>query len=388
MPVVEPVETTFFRGKSPPARPLRWSLPSHLGAAPLKPALSLLIIQFSDFLNNTHLFPNTFSHYNKTMIDFLASMLKTAKIPYKENEPLAPKSTFKVGGTARLFIMPESPEQLESVISAARSSELPFFVTGGASNVVYPDGAYEGAIISTQQIKEIFYDPDETTPDGSVLVTCQCGVPMAAFVDFCTKKNLSGAEQFAGLPGTVGGAVYMNARCFDRSVSDLLYSTTHIEFTGAKSKLVELPFNTSDWDYKKSPFQAHTATNGSQISQRYITQATLRLTPAGAAAHDRITADCKKYIAERVDKGHFKYPSAGSVFKNNHAFGAPSGRLIDECGLKGLTIGGAQIAPFHGNFIINTGNATSADIRALVEAAQKAVHEKFGFDLEPEIIFV
>ncbi len=315
-------------------------------------------------------------------------MLKTAKIPYKENEPLAPKSTFKVGGTARLFIMPETPEQLESVISAARSSELPFFVTGGASNVVYPDGAYEGAIISTQQIKEIFYDPDETTPDGSVLVTCQCGVPMAAFVDFCTKKNLSGAEQFAGLPGTVGGAVYMNARCFDRSVSDLLYSTTHIEFTGAKSKLVELPFNTSDWDYKKSPFQAHTEADGSQITQRYITQATFRLTPAGAAAHDRITADCKKYIAERVDKGHFKYPSAGSVFKNNHDFGAPSGRLIDECGLKGLTIGGAQIAPFHGNFIINTGSATSADIRALVEAAQKAVHEKFGFDLEPEIIFV
>ena len=315
-------------------------------------------------------------------------MLKTAKIPYKENEPLAPKSTFKVGGTARLFIMPETPEQLESVISAARSSELPFFVTGGASNVVYPDGAYEGAIISTQQIKEIFYDPDETTLDGSVLVTCQCGVPMAAFVDFCTKKNLSGAEQFAGLPGTVGGAVYMNARCFDRSVSDLLYSTTHIEFTGAKSKLVELPFNASDWDYKKSPFQAHTATNGAQITQRYITQATFRLTPAGAAAHDRITADCKKYIAERVDKGHFKYPSAGSVFKNNHAFGAPSGRLIDECGLKGLTIGGAQIAPFHGNFIINTGSATSADIHALVEAAKKAVHEKFGFNLEPEIIFV
>ena len=180
----------------------------------------------------------------------------------------------------------------------------------------------------------------------------------------------------------------MNARCFDRSVSDLLYSTTHIEFTGSKSKLVELPFNASDWDYKKSPFQAHTEADDSQITQRYITQVTFRLTPAGAAAHDRITADCKKYIAERVDKGHFKYPSAGSVFKNNHAFGAPSGRLIDECGLKGLTIGGAQIAPFHGNFIINTGSATSADIRALVEAAQKAVHEKFGFDLEPEIIFV
>ena len=317
------------------------------------------------------------------MFDFLASMLKVAKIPYTENEPLAPKSTFKVGGTAKLFITPQTTEQLESTISAAHSAEIPYFLTGGASNVVYPDGSYEGAIINTQAIKEIFYDPDEKTPDGSVLVTCQCGLPMAAFVDFCTRKNLTGAEQFAGLPGTVGGAVYMNARCFDRSISDILYSTSHIEFQGDKSKIVEMPFNEKDWDYKKSPFQA-----SEKQAQRYVTQATFRLTPAGEAAHDRITADCKKYIAERVDKGHFKYPSAGSVFKNNHAFGAPSGKLIDDCGLKGLSIGGAQIAPFHGNFIINTGSATAADIKALVQAAQKAVHDKFGFDLEPEIIFI
>jgi len=315
-------------------------------------------------------------------------MLKVAKIPYTENEALAPKSTFKVGGKARLYITPQNPEELESTIAAVYSAEIPFFLTGGASNVVYPDGTYKGAIINTQSIKEIFYDPDEITPDGAVLVSCQCGTPMAAFVDFCTRKNLTGAEQFAGLPGTVGGAVYMNARCFDRSVSDILYATTHIDFTGPKSKLVEKPFNASDWDYKKSPFQAHTADDGSQSAQLYLTQATFHLTPADAAAHDRIAADCKKYIAERVDKGHFKYPSAGSVFKNNHAFGAPSGKLIDECGLKGLSIGGAQIAPFHGNFIINTGNATAADIKALVQAAQKAVHDKFGFNLEPEIIFV
>ena len=317
-------------------------------------------------------------------------MLKVAKIPFTENEPLAPKSTFKIGGTARLFITPQTPEQLESVLSAARSAELPFFVTGGASNVVYPDGTYKGAIISTQAIKEIIYDPDEKASDhpDSVLVTCQCGVPMAAFVDFCTRKNLSGAEQFAGLPGTVGGAVYMNARCFDRSISDILYSTTHIEFQNDKARFVEMPFNATDWDYKKSPFQIIPEKSGSQNVQRYITQASFRLTAAGASAHERIAADCKKYIAERVDKGHFKYPSAGSVFKNNHAFGAPSGKLIDDCGLKGLKVGGAQIAPFHGNFIINTGNACAEDIKTLVKAAQKAVKDKFGFDLEPEIIFV
>ena len=317
------------------------------------------------------------------MIDFLSSMLKIAKIPFTENEALAPKSTFRVGGTARLFISPRTEEELEAAISAARSAEIPFFVTGGASNVVYPDGEYQGAIISTQDVKEIYYEADEINPDGSVSVTCLCGVPMAAFVDFCTKKNLSGAEQFAGLPGTIGGAVYMNARCFDRSISDLLSSTKHLEYQDSKARIVEKAFDASEWDYKKSPFQTDRKTN-----PRYITRATFNLTPAGEQAHDRIAADCRKYIAERVDKGHFKYPSAGSVFKNNHAFGAPSGKLIDDCGLKGLTIGGAQIAPFHGNFIINTGNATAADIRALVQEAQKAVKEKFGFSLEPEIIFI
>ena len=153
-----------------------------------------------------------------------------------------------------------------------------------------------------------------------------------------------------------------------------------------KKRIEELMFNSTDWDYKKSPFQENSV---SQTPHRYITQVTFRLTPAtGPDAHERIAADCKKYIAERVDKGHFKYPSAGSVFKNNHAFGAPSGKLIDDCGLKGLASGGAQIAPFHGNFIINTGNATAEDIKALVKAAQKTVKEKFGFELEPEIIFV
>ena len=177
------------------------------------------------------------------MIDFLTSMLKVAKIPYSENEPLAPKSTFKVGGNARLFVTPQTPEQLERVLGAVRSTDLPFFVTGGGSNVVFPDGTYAGTIISTQGIKEIFYDSDETAPDSpdSALVTCQCGVPMAAFVDFCTRKNLRGAEQFAGLPGTVGGAVYMNARCFDRSISDILYSTKHIEFELKAAKEIELP---------------------------------------------------------------------------------------------------------------------------------------------------
>ncbi|MCR5062545.1 MAG: UDP-N-acetylmuramate dehydrogenase [Treponema sp.] len=312
------------------------------------------------------------------MINFLASMLKMAKIPFTLDEPLAQKSTFKIGGTAKIFITPLNFEQFESSVDAVRNADIPYFVIGGASNVVFPDGEFSGAIISTQNLKEIFYESDAAS-DGIALVSCQCGVPMAAFVDFCTKHNLSGAEQFAGLPGSVGGAVYMNARCFDRSISDILHSTRHIEFREKNSTQIQKAFCAEEWDYKKSPFQA-------SENSRIILEATFRLSKV--PAENSISEKCKFYIAERVDKGHFKFPSAGSVFKNNHAFGKPSGRIIDEAGLKGLQIGGAQIAPFHGNFIINVNNATSADVKQLVEKTQQTVKEKFGFDLEPEIIFV
>ena len=173
----------------------------------------------------------------------------------------------------------------------------------------------------------------------------------------------------------------MNARCFDRSISDLFHSADYFVIEGKKSRRASLPYTPSDWDYKKSPFQ-------NTSSPRYITSVTFHLQQAAKEEHERIAQACKKYIAERVNKGHFKYPSAGSVFKNNHAFGAPSGKLIDQCGLKGLQIGGAQIAPFHGNFIINTGNARAKDVKDLVIKAQETVKNKFGFNLEPEIIFV
>lgn len=308
------------------------------------------------------------------MINFLASMLKIAKIPFTFDEPLAQKSTFKIGGTAKIFITPLNFEQFESTIDAVRNADIPYFVIGGASNVVFPDGEFSGAIISTQNLKEIFFEDDDTA-----LVTCQCGVPMAAFVDFCTKHNLSGAEQFAGLPGSVGGAVYMNARCFDRSISDILHSTRHIEFREKKSTQIQKDFCSEEWDYKKSPFQT-------SENSRIILEVTFRLSKV--PAENSISEKCKFYIAERVDKGHFKFPSAGSVFKNNHTFGKPSGKIIDEAGLKGLQIGGAQIAPFHGNFIININKATAADVKNLVEKTQQVVKEKFGFNLEPEIIFV
>ena len=202
---------------------------------------------------------------------------------------------------------------------------------------------------------------------------------MASLVKFCTENNISGLEQFAGLPGSVGGAVYMNARCFDLSISDRLFSVSCMDYSDNKIKLEQELFDPSAWAYKKSPYQD---------GNKFITTATFLLTQKNASEHDTIQEECKKYISERVSKGHFKFPSAGSVFKNNRDFGKPSGQIIDEAGLRGYACGGAKVADFHGNFIINTGNATANDIKTLVKAVQNKVEQKFGFLLEPEIIFV
>ena len=307
-----------------------------------------------------------------------------------QNEALAPKTTFKVGGPADLFIAPQNYYSFQIAIDALLQNDVRFFIMGGGSNLVFADEGFRGAIICTSNFNDAAYFPPSnispqfgkiTLEKNQTLITCFSGTPMAALVKFCSENSISGVEEFAGLPGSVGGAVYMNARCFDKSISDILFSVSYIEIDRAakKTSLHQERFNPSDWDYKKSPYQD---------GNKFITTSTFLLTQKNASDQEQILAECKKYIAERVDKGHFKFPSAGSVFKNNRAFGKPSGQIIDQAGLKGTSIGGAKVADFHGNFIINTGNAKAQEIKALVQLVQNKVLQKDGFSLEPEIIFV
>ena len=307
-----------------------------------------------------------------------------------QNELLAPKSTFKIGGRASVYVAPEDYYSFQLTLRRIIADNLPFYITGGGSNLVFPDQGFDGIILSSQNFSDAMLFPKSDLPEDfkdsipqlgkdDVLVSCFAGTPMAAFVSFCTKNDLSGAEQFAGLPGTVGGAAYMNARCFEKSISDIIFYTTWMDYSDKDIPLHHQLKNPSEWDYKKSPFQNN---------HRFVTTVTFLLKHIHGDAKMQIAKDCRHYTVERIDKGHFKFPSAGSVFKNNHEFGAPSGKLIDECGLKGIKIGGAQIAPFHGNFIINVDHAKASDVRQLVELAQAKVYEKFGFKLEPEIIFL
>lgn len=313
--------------------------------------------------------------------------LKNEKIPYIENQPMAQKTTFKVGSTADLFVAPENAASFIKTLNLIKENNLPYFILGGGSNVVFPDTPYKKIIVSTENLKKIeILDSDM---QDKVFLKCQAGTPMASFVSFCSSHNFSGAEQFAGLPGSVGGAVYMNARCFNKSISELFYSAEYINTSDeCNNSLNNITFSESDWSYKRSPFQEKDKTKS---DYKVVTSATFilkKLPENDDEAHKKLEEDCKHYISERVSKGHFKYPSAGSVFKNNRSFGKPSGQIIDEAGLRGLQIGGAQIAPFHGNFIINTNNATSEDIKKLVLKAKETVFNKYGFNLETEIIFL
>ena len=292
----------------------------------------------------------------------------------KFEEPLRNYTTFKVGGKARVFAEPENAESLQFLLAELSREKVPSFILGGGSNLVPKDEDLECFVISTKKLCNISYE--------NGMIFAGAGASIKSITEFCVENSLSGLENFGGLPGSVGGACYMNARCYETSFSDVLISAKYLDFehdekTGYSNPVVkDYFFDIDDWDYKKSPFQN---------TKRVILQVALRVKPGNQV---EIKEKSEHFVKDREEKGHFKFPSAGSVFKNNRDFGKPSGKIIDECGLRGNAVGDAQIAPWHGNFIINRENASATDIRTLVENTKKTVAEKTGFNLECEILFV
>lgn len=307
-------------------------------------------------------------------IEQIAENFKSKNIGLFFNEALSSRSSFKIGGKAALLIEPADADALAFALSEIKKNAIPCFVLGGGTNVLFDDLGFDGIVVSTKRLSDISL----VGTDGKTIIRAAAGASMAALVSFAERESLTGLEEFAGLPGTVGGAVYMNARCFDKEISNVAATIQWLEPApqdGAFA-LREAAFAPSDWAYKKSPF---TGTGRIVVSAQFVLQ-------KGNAE------ECAKrgaaFIQARKDKGHYKAPCAGSVFKNNHAFGRPTGKIIDELGLKGEKRGGAQIAPFHGNIIINAGGASSADVRALIDLCKSAAQEKFGFKLEEEIVVV
>ncbi|MBQ0003960.1 MAG: UDP-N-acetylmuramate dehydrogenase [Treponema sp.] len=308
----------------------------------------------------------------------IAQKFKTIRdIIVTENEEMSRHFSFKVGGVTPLLVEPETTESFLECLNLAESEKVPYFILGGGTNIVFSDSGFDGAVISTGRLNKVEIVASE---GENVTVRALCGAQMNAIVNFCTKNGLSGLEEFCGLPGTCGGAAYMNARCFNREISDVAENIEYADLCGANSTYTQKILNPDKtlWSYKKSPFTD---------TKRVVYAVEFKLTREDGSKASQIAEKAASFMKERVDKGHFKFPCAGSVFKNNHDFGAPTGQIIDGLGLKGTAVGGAQVAPFHGNIIINTGAASASDIKALVELVKKEVREKKGFELEEEIIF-
>jgi len=304
------------------------------------------------------------------------------------NELLAPYTTFKVGGAADLLICPHGDDAIDhclAVVHIAREEQVELCVLGGGSNVLVADKGVRGAVLLTMgcnQIRRVAAGENsdvsrgstpETAVEPPVFLAVDCGAEMEAVVRYCEDNSLSGLEFIAGMPGTVGGAVWMNARCYGRSISDLLVEATILDESGRR---VVVPFSADDFGYKRSPFQTQ---------KSLILSAVFSLTNGSP---ESIRAAGNSHREDRRAKGHYRLPSAGSTFKNNHTWGKPTGQIVDELGLRGLQIGGAAVAPWHGNIIVNKGDATAADIRALVEEVSRRAHAALGIQLEPEILFV
>jgi UDP-N-acetylmuramate dehydrogenase len=295
---------------------------------------------------------------------------------FRFDEPMALHTTFKIGGPADFWVRPEGdcfPGYAVELCGFARREDIPVFVLGGGANLVVADKGIRGIVLDTGGWTGWEVEASGAFRGAAVV---RSGTAVDALVDALADRGWAGPEFLAGMPGTVGGAVWMNARCREKSVSDMLLETEIMDMDGVSLDPFWVPYKDGDFSYKRSPFQSRNA---------LIIRARFSLKKGSPEELRRTAAALRR---DREDKGHFRDPSAGSAFKNNRAFGKPTGKIIDELGLRGFSLGGAMVASWHGNLIINKDHASAADIRALTEILIEKVHAALGITLEPEILFI
>lgn len=273
-------------------------------------------------------------------------------------------TTFHIGGEADLFVNIADARQLALVLQAAGRAEVPWIVIGNGSNLLVSDLGIEGAVLHLSGMDGISYD-------GSCEITCGAGLRLSQLCVFAAENGLQGLEFAWGIPGTVGGAVYMNAGAYDSEMRNVVASCVVLDPQGEEHILAAEEL---DFGYRSSIFQ----------KQPYIvTAVTVRLQPGDGA---QIRAKMEDIFTRRKQKQPLEYPSAGSVFKRPQ--GNYAGTMIEACGLKGFTVGGAQVSEKHAGFIINTGSATASDVKRVIEHVQNEVFLKYSVRLEPEIKFI
>ncbi len=279
--------------------------------------------------------------------------------------PLSKHSTFRIGGKAELGVFPQSEAELVSVLQYVCDSALPYLVIGKGSNVVFSDSGFAGAVLFTEGVKGISVEGRE--------IRAAAGETLTALSQTARDASLSGLVFAYGIPGTVGGAVFMNAGAFGGEMSDVCVKTAY--FDTKTGKCGELTGQAHAFGYRTSFYE--------QNPHLVILSATCSL---HAGEREEIGAQMEAYAEQRRTKQPLQYPSAGSTFKR--PVGHFAGKLIEDCGLKGVSVGGAQVSEKHAGFLINRGGATAADVRELTELIQSRVFERFGVRLECEIRFL
>ncbi len=301
-----------------------------------------------------------------------------------ENELMSAHTSFKVGGPARFFVKAEHMDDLKNALALAREKGLPHFVLGNGTNLLVSDKGYDGVIIS------LAGDFSEIADLGNGKFKIGAATPLGRFARHTLKQGYSGIHKLAGIPGTLGGAVYMNAGAYGQEVGNCCTGVTVLDAGG---NIRELSAAECGFGYRRSIFSKCA---GNDKASEIILSATFQL--QSASSQELTVADLEVELAECMAKRKatqpLNMPNAGSTFKrlDKGAAETPTqvapGYYIEQAGLKGYRIGGAEVSTLHANFIVNAGNATAQDIKSLSEYTQSKVAEKFGIQLQREIILL
>ena len=288
-------------------------------------------------------------------------LCKEIECEFSTDALLKDYTSFKIGGKADLMIFPDSTDKLSAVYSFVNNEDIAVLVLGKGSNMLVDDNGFRGVVINTCKLDGLKLIDDTT-------VVCQCGVTLSKLCRFALENSLTGLEFAFGIPGTAGGAAYMNAGAYGGEMKDVLVSCEHINPDGTIGV-----FEADDLKlgYRHSVYSD---------SDMLVTSLTLRLSKGNP---DEIKAKMDELMGKRRDKQPLEYPSAGSTFKRPEGYFA--GALIEQCDLKGYTVGGAQVSEKHAGFVVNKGCASASDVIAVIEHCKKTVFEKTGVNLEPEV---
>jgi UDP-N-acetylmuramate dehydrogenase len=278
------------------------------------------------------------------------------------NEPMAKYTTFRIGGPADIYLEPLDKNDALALIRYLRHEKIPFFPMGNGSNLLISDEGIKGAVVNL----EAGFNYVNASDEG--VITAGAGIKLAKFVDFCIGRGKQGAEMLAGIPGTLGGAIIMNAGAYGGEISDYMLSVELIR----GERLVKITKDEGGFTYRSS-----------KLHGDLILEASFEF-PEGIT--DAMKTKRRETMLKRNNSQPVQWPNAGSIFKNPP--GEYAARLIQESGLKGRVVGAAEISDLHANFIINRGGATASDVMALIEIARTEVKKKMGVELELEIKLV